>query len=196
MRHAAKFMPPAPQRRYETNTNGLIQRFPKRQLWNGGTLSFDKEFSSTARFTVSGKNDAIVLRIANELELRLTEFRPWYSWLARISPIIFVPIIFIILSTISVWHRVIVTKTLDSRSLPIFDLVYLSLPFVAIYGVAIIYSNRVWEWLFPKIWFSIGRQQSELQRREKARGWIFGGILLALVIGVIGNLIAAALLNK
>jgi hypothetical protein len=27
MRHAAKFMPPAPQRRYETNTNGLIQRF-------------------------------------------------------------------------------------------------------------------------------------------------------------------------
>jgi hypothetical protein len=29
MRHAAKFMPPAPQRRYETKTNGLNQRFPK-----------------------------------------------------------------------------------------------------------------------------------------------------------------------
>jgi len=32
MRHAAKFMPPAPQRRYETNTNGLIQRFPNRNV--------------------------------------------------------------------------------------------------------------------------------------------------------------------
>jgi hypothetical protein len=29
MRHAAKFKPTAPQRRYETKTNGLNQRFPK-----------------------------------------------------------------------------------------------------------------------------------------------------------------------
>jgi hypothetical protein len=43
---------------------------------------------------------------------------------------------------------------------------------------------------FPKLWFSIGRQAHEYERRKTARHWIFGVLILGTFLSVVGSLIA------
>ncbi len=50
--------------------------------------------------------------------------------------------------------------------------------------------------MFPKLWFLIGRQKREFEKRERVRGWLFGGVIGAIIIGFLVNYLSVALLSQ
>jgi hypothetical protein len=45
--------------------------------------------------------------------------------------------------------------------------------------------------MFPRLWFLIGRQKREFEKRERVRRWVFGGVIGAIMIGLVVNYLSA-----
>lgn len=52
------------------------------------------------------------------------------------------------------------------------------------------------KYLFPKVFFLLGRQKRKMQVIQQHRKWLFEGIIFAIIIGVISNIIYSNLFPK
>lgn len=142
---------------------------------------------ASALFVVRGSDDAKELQIANELTQRIREMRPWYSWIRRLNPpTILVGGMVIAMTLWGIWAAIAGQRSeAGSTELPTAVVVGVLLPSIAAVVALIIYSDIGWNWLFPRVFFAIGRQIRELERRAKWRRWIFGGLLITILLGLL-----------
>ena len=154
----------------------------------GGLSSFSLSINDT--------NDARALKMANELGNRLGDCKPWYSLFTRFSVATLIAICYFCWSSITVWRIVskygVFPKGPDGTWI---ILIYLLIPVCLLYFAIVTFIQKGWDWVFPQIWFSIGRQVRGFESREKIRKLILGGICGSLFLGVMGNIIAYFILK-
>ena len=131
--------------------------------------------------------------VADEVDKRLRSCRPSYSFLSRVSGWAVIAGVFISLGSVMSWWLIINTGSLVDTSNLSFSMVYLVLPIVPLLILVVKYADRWWEWLFPKVWFCLGRQEAEYGKRSNVRRILSGSIGLALAVGVIAGVITSAI---
>ncbi len=167
----------------------------------GGNVEFNGKyrFLQTCNFTVKDIDDAKALKVSQEIEARFEECKTWYSLLIKFPPSITISIIYFLIWIPSLWIKLLSNTYKSSPNISIIDLIniigFLS-PVVLLYFVSINYLDKVWAWLFPRVWFDIGKQKAEFQKRAKIRSWVFGGVILALILGILASVIATLITNQ
>jgi hypothetical protein len=151
------------------------------------------------RWTVWSNDDGLAQQIATELGQRIRATRPWYSWISRTRPSYVLPALMVVFGVIATWHDLIVTGRFASTSHPtpdFWEMLNVLLPFALVLVIAVLFFDKVWSWMFPKLWFLIGRQRREFEKRERVRRWIFGGVIGAILLGLIVNYLSGLFLSQ
>lgn len=168
----------------------------------GGNVEFSGGvFLSTCNLTIRETDDAKALKVAKEIEHRFEECRPWYSNLGKYF-IYGLGVFMFILLSIPITVTVLFLaddKGNDAMLSPkIIIGIFLGLALSTIVSSvgSGAYLIKGWFWIFPKIWFDIGKQKAELQTRIKVRNFIFVGVIVTLILGVIGSIIATLITNR
>lgn len=163
-------------------------------------LSFDiwadRTFTS-AELRIESQDDEQALYATHEILNKLREMKPWYDLLARI------PISYVVFGLWFLWGMWITANQLIGLRPPAASLTKYSIfeslniaVLITIIAFAIVYPfDWVQKRIFPKVFFLIGKQKKTMETIKKWRGFIFGGILLAIVTGIIGNAISNWLLK-
>jgi hypothetical protein len=160
----------------------------------GCSIDIGTRMFSTCNLTVSDHEDKRALKIADELGKRFDDCKPWYSFLTRVTPTFLIAALSFVWATLGLWQIVIKTGRIPrSPDISVLYVLYLAVPIVIIYSILVMYADRGWKWMFPKVWFSIGRQDREFEKRAKVRSWVFGGIILSILLSIIANLITNAI---
>lgn len=167
---------------------------------SGGIVEFfgDRIFTS-CRFTVREDDDAKALKVSKEIEHRLDECKTWYSFLRRFSLSLILLAIYLLFRISYLWFQVATSSYKSSPQISVLDLFNITaliIPFLLLFFLGIYYLEKAWNWMFPKVWFDIGKQKTELQKRVKIRGWIFGGVIVTLVLGIVASIIATLITNQ
>jgi len=153
------------------------------------SITFNAGAESTCVISIRDTEDKRALAVADELGKRLTLCRPPYSPLTKLTFAMLGAIALILAAAVfvglSVWPQ-LTSKQLELSVGPLFKIV---LPLVLVAMALISYIERGWNWMFPRLWFSIGRQNGELKKRENVRNLIFVVIGLAFVINIIANMV-------
>lgn len=158
----------------------------------GGDIFLTSERSHTATFTVKSDDDDRALALATEVEKRIKEMRPWYSFVTRVPFSILAGLTGLGVGSALAWQRLISHGTpATETNVAIIDIFYLTLPIIAILIVAFIYIDRASRWLFPRTIFALGKQIREDERRGKIRNWILTGVIGSVVIAGLGKLVTA-----
>jgi len=164
-----------------------------------GDIEFSDEAFRVCSWTVWSNDDGLAQQIASELGKRVRASRPWYSWITWARPMFIFPALLMLLGVAITWHDFFKTGRLPSmeRKTPDFgDVFTLLIPILVVLGACIFFAEKVWSWMFPKLWFLIGRQKREFEKRERVRGWLFGGVIGAIIIGFLVNYLSVALLSQ
>lgn len=141
--------------------------------------------------------------IEDEIMKRIKAMRPWYFWLTKISFSFILPFLLwsysISLSAVSLVKKLTGTIPLTPPTPPtpsvftegeatIFVLSAMGILFLVGY---LIDNSR--DYLFPKYFFYIGRQQKKYDKKRLIANIIFGVIILGIIINLASTIIASAL---
>jgi hypothetical protein len=174
----------------------LTVSFRRENFEERGTVVFENGGSHTCSCNIHGVDDADTLHIANELTRMFREYRPWYSFLRWMPPGIIMAVVCIGVGVYSSWHTLITTGKLNKAPEASFvEAIYVFLPFMLAFMVVVVLLHFAWDWLFPNVWFAIGRQLTAFTRKQAVRRWIFGSMLLAILLGILVNWISAKFLS-
>jgi hypothetical protein len=153
--------------------------------------------STSAELEIDSNVDEQALYVSHEILNRLAEMKPWYDLLARV-PVSYV--LFGLWFTSGIWNTVqqLIGIQPPSPVLTRYSTIEL-LNFMLLFGIialGIAYLlDCVQKYLFPKVFFLIGRQKKTMRTIQKWRGFIFGGVIFATIVGVIANAISKWLLR-
>src|SRR5882724_2486142 len=158
-------------------------------------VSFNSDSWTTCNVSISkDHDDKRALKVADELGRLLRECRSPYSPLTRISGGAALMIGLLLCLTPLEWWSFFKTGHLAAASGPLsWELLLFLLPLIAVGIVLAGYVERGWKWMFPKLWFSIGRQSREFDKRSNVRKVVFGVILLEIVVNIVANLLSIPL---
>jgi hypothetical protein len=153
----------------------------------------------TTQITVRGGDDVKVSHVASEINRQLAEYKPWYWLLLKLRPSIILWVALISYLVVVNWRYVLLTGKLVDAKIG-FDgfisMIYLLIPVMLVLIPAVIYLDKAWDWLFPKVWFLIGRQLREFERRASVRRFVFIAIGLSLIVGVASNFVYSFLIRR
>jgi len=138
-------------------------------------MTIENSLFSNAKFTIKDSDEKRMLKASNDLSAHLSECRPYYSMLARLSATTAMICVLFVISAILWWSQRLKSGKTFEISMSIDEFMFSFVPCVLLVGVVLRYVDRVWDWLFPSIWFSIGRQKQENDKRAKVRTWVLGG---------------------
>ena len=134
--------------------------------------------------------------IEDEVLKHIKAIRPWYYWLNKISFKLFLPLLLIgvgiSLDAISLFKKLFGSIPAISASPSKFTDGESNVLTVGVFGILFIVGyliDRSRDYLFPKYFFCIGRQQKEFERRRKITYFIFGVIILGIIINIISAVI-------
>jgi hypothetical protein len=187
------------ENRNDRRIDELKLEFRQDDITERGDIQFSDEGFRLCRWTVWSNDDGFAQQIATELGQRVRASRPWYSWIIRIRPTaVFVGFLLLLSATLT-WGYLLKTGHLPSTEHPSPDFAEIFnvlLPILVILGLCLLLAEKVWSWMFPKLWFLIGRQTREFEKRERVRRLVFGGVIGAIVIGLIVNYLSAIFLSQ
>ncbi len=141
--------------------------------------------------------------VEDEILKRIKAMRPWYFWLTKIPFSFIFPsllwIYAILTSAISLIKKIAgvipltasapsTEKVFTDNEATVFILATMGVLFLV--GYIIDYSR---DYLFPKYFFYIGRQQKIYDRKRTITNIIFGVIILGIIINIVSAIITSAL---
>ena len=155
------------------------------------TVTLSEQRMATATLSITDDpDDKRALKVADEFAKRMRECRPYYWLITYITPTLLAWSLPFFWFTIQIWKTFIQSGgKLPTSSVDFLALFYILVPISVFFLVIGEYLDRGWVWLFPKIWFDIGRQTQAYQFRVSVRHWVFGVIILSLVLSVAANII-------
>lgn len=154
-------------------------------------VTIGEKLFATASLTISDDpDDKRALKVADEFAKRMKECRPYYWLISYLKPTLVLWLLCVLWSTVQAWRAFIQSGgMLPTSNVDIVTTLYILVPFLVLVIVVGVYLDRGWSWLFPKLWFDVGRQAQAYQRRVSVRHWVFGVIILSVVLSIIANLI-------
>lgn len=158
-----------------------------------GSLALPSGAPGRSTTIISDHDSDRAFFVTDEGEKRLRSCKPSYSLLSRMSGSAFVSVCLLAVATLIFWMQLITTGRTSEVSFPSLSIVYLFLPFVPLMILLVKYANKYWEWLFPKTWFCLGRQEAEYAKRSNARKILSVGIGLVLTVSVVAGVITSAI---
>jgi hypothetical protein len=142
----------------------------------------------TAEIHLSSNDDEKALYIVQELLKRLLVMKPNYDWIAR------VPVLVAVMSLLMViWFVVqgsIYTGIIHSaQATSINGVEYFNRSvFMAIVLLGLTYPlEKLKKYLFPKVFFLIGKQKKAMETIQKIRTFIFVTVTLSILLGFLTN---------
>jgi hypothetical protein len=155
------------------------------------SLEIETRFSSTASLRVESPDDATAVRLANELSNRLREAKPWFSPLGLVR---FSWVLAGAWAVLSIWNSVQRLTGREPRSLvedrlSVIDILNLTV-FVGVLFMAVVWPvDKLQEWMFPRLFFAIGRQVDEWRRRAQIRSIVGVGFILSVLSSILAAFI-------
>ena len=159
-------------------------------MLDSSSIEIGERYNSTASISTSSSDDAKALHVITELQKILREQKPVYSILARISASSVIVITPVIAFSIGYWIRLIRDGSLPTANISfvgLFPVLYVMLPIIIAYVIILFSCDRAWSWLFPRVFFLLGKQQDAFSYRSKIRNFLFGGVLLTILLGIAAN---------
>jgi hypothetical protein len=187
------------ENRSDRRIDELRLAFRRDDIAERGDIEFSDEGSRRSRWTVWSNDDGFAQQIATELGKRIRATRPWYSWLSRTRPTIVFIAWLVLLGSALTWYDLIKTgrfASMDHKTPDSGEMWSVLVPILAVLGLCLLVIEKSWSWLFPKLWFLIGRQAREFEKRERVRRWVFGGVLGAILIGLLVNYLSVAFFTQ
>ena len=153
-----------------------------------GRLRIDSNNASSSPITFFVREDTERSRadtVANEIEKRMHDLKPWYSIFAKCQIEPWSYAILFGLAFVILWYSSIeLINNGESLSLPSIPNFIAGILFWVIVIVIIHNFAKGWRWLFPLVSFSLGMQVQEMKRCSLVRNWIFGSLITAIVIAL------------
>lgn len=127
----------------------------------------------------------------DEIEELLNYFKPWYSFISKISAFQSILLLFTVLFLILIWPGFI--KIYDKSKLDFIILLQSArgvgfLVAIILLGFAFI-LNKITNYLFPKSFLALGYQLNEYKKRKNISYIIFGVIILGIILNLIASFI-------
>ena len=157
--------------------------------------------SDSAEISIVSRDDTHAVYMIKELANRMNEMKAPYDIVTRRTFLFLVIVPIVILSfgaffSITRYPRYIIlpiyTPQIISESLSFLTFILLifsiPIPSIALF-IGIIK-------LFPKLFFLIGRQKKTMETLKNRRRFLFSGLLLTVVLGILVNFISARLLDQ
>lgn len=138
---------------------------------------------------LSSNNDERAVYIAEEIIKRLLDMKLSYDWISRVP--VLVAAISLLMIVWFLWQIAIYTGVISSAqaytSTGVSEYINRSV-FMAIVILGITYPfEKLKKYLFPKVFFLIGKQKKAMETIQKVRTFIFVTVLLSLLLGIITN---------
>ncbi len=150
--------------------------------------------STTAKYSAKSKNEEELNHILVKLNELFLGAKPWYNFLTNISiPLIFLSVGILIIYPIvflRIYFKIVgrIPQDTATSSLLIGEKLAIAVFFVLlIYFIANL-LNKLNKWLFPKMFFLIGKQKEEMEKIRSVRKILFISIFIALVICIVADL--------
>jgi len=196
----------------ETNDLGEILSFENSNFRKVYQLTIDAEndyrdsisitmrsakFFGTAEFDLTSESDERAVFVTEEVIKRFKDMKPAYDWITRIDILLVVAIVFaipgLLLSTLRALDVLPPSSPSKLSGMEGFNvsLVLAGVIFVVTYPI-----RKGIDYLFPKVFFLLGKQKKNFETILKWRNIIFVGIILAIITGVIGNALSQQLLGR
>jgi hypothetical protein len=152
------------------------------------TLRFSED-GMTAGLVVYSENDAKALHTATELMLLVAEAKPVYSFVTRIKASTSVIVAMAAYSVAdTLWHLVVHSQSAQPNNISV-ELITLAFAGAALSWLLLRPLDRLQNWLFPRLFFVIGRQEDELRLREQWRSIVFSGFAVSVFASLVAALI-------
>ena len=159
-------------------------------------LSIQDAGFSSYKIAVVDHDDKKALKVADELAKRFKECKPWYSMLSKLTLLSLLSWSYLLYGSFEFWSYLLRYGKLPKLAdFSLMAALSLAIPFILIVIGLLYYDRKVWEWLFPKIWISLGRQIKESEKRAKIRNYLVIGVGATMIIGIAVNIISHYLLN-
>jgi hypothetical protein len=151
---------------------------------NGGNLL------GGGSFTIKSLKDEDALIISTEILSRFEEMKPWYDILARYKITYFLlgVLIFALIGSSIGAEFGLIPKS-SSQNTPEQWVIGFVIAFILI-SIGI-WINAFQRYLFPRVFFLIGKQKRTMERVIAVRKYVFSGVILAIVVGIIANILSS-----
>jgi hypothetical protein len=147
---------------------------------------------STAEFSISSDKEEDVNYISKKLTEWFLGTKPGYSFMSRISSFwVFLGLACVVAVILNLYWDVIGKTILDTSKLSATEV--FNLAFFAFFIIYIICSEPIKKfrkWLFPAIFFLLGKQKKTMKKIENIRIIVFIVIFLGLAINILGNILS------
>lgn len=154
---------------------------------NSFRVEIATSFRTTATVTVWSNDDGKAVANVHELQRRISDMKPPYSVLARIN---------LLFGTMSLWGLSSVLYTLAkmlgrapwaqaSSNMPAVEHFNAAVAITAMVVAPLYALDKLREWLFPLLFFHIGRQQENMELRKKWRWVVLSSLILGPVVKAI-----------
>jgi len=183
--------------RNDRRIHGLTIEFRQKDFAERGDIEIRDKGDERCSWTVCSNDDSRAQQVALELGQRIRACRPWYSWISRTRPWLVIVGFLLLFFVIIEWQQFLRSGNFTSTGKPVpesGEVFLIALPILLLLGGLIFLLELLWSWLFPKVWFLIGRQKREMEKRERVRRWVFGSVIGATLLGIIINYISAIFL--
>jgi hypothetical protein len=154
-------------------------------------LSIKDSTFSSAELDLSSNNDEKALIISQEIQKRLAGMKPAYDWIARVPlPVALLVFGFVVISFIGTGIFLGVIHLVNAeKAFGVGDTISFMFS-LAIYIVVVLPLEKLRKFLFPKVFFLIGKQKKTMETIHFWRNLIFGTVIGAILIGLIVNWIS------
>lgn len=139
----------------------------------------------TSEIYLYSKNDERALFISQEIQKRLTEMKPAYDWIARIS------ILFATITILSIVGLVLsgaeilgMREAVHGAEITIYDFFNRTVLLGLLILIATYPIDMLRKYLFPKVFILIGKQKTLMETIKKWRSFIFITLLASTFLGI------------
>jgi hypothetical protein len=145
---------------------------------------------STVDIYLTSQSDERAVYVVHEIIQRFLNMKPSYDWIARTSVILATAIV---IGVLGLLLNIGILPSAQRTQSSISEYVNQGLLFFTVF-IAITYPiDLLRKYLFPKVFFVIGRQKKTLEMIGKIRSFIFISVILAIILSVIANWISIKL---
>lgn len=149
----------------------------------------------TAEFSIKSKKEEDINHISKKLNDWFISFKPWYNFLTKVSLfdvfLSFLLVFFGILSILYLYLKFTGQTAPVSNEPPIstMEVIFLLLLILIIAKVIFHPIEKYLRWLFPRTFFSLGKQKNTLEKIQNSRKTIFYGLIIAIIAGILSGLL-------
>jgi len=152
--------------------------------------------STTAEFSVSSKKEKDLNYILGKLDELFLGAKPWYNFLTKISVFwsLFFPLLSIISGVVAILYLYLkftgkILQDTSKLNLSTAEVLLITIIIICLLYIICSPIDKLRGWLFPKLFFLLGRQKKTMEKIESVRKVLFIVICIGLVVSIVAGLL-------